>query len=403
MLAQSMMMSATTIVSPDWPYMLPGLVFAFCFGACVGSFLNVIVYRLPEGMSIISPPSRCPTCGGRLRWTENLPIIGWWLVRGRCRRCGIPISPQYMIVELGTALLFLFVSVVFYVVQPGEPWWTQLGGAWWYHNGFLKTWPAFVAILFMLSALVAMALIDARTFTIPIELPTFVTISAFVLLPLQSLFHAVPRQGQVFAMPLPDALWSMTAFGGMAGVIVALVLLKKGILRLSFADYEAYLKDDEPLADYPHARREMGVELVYLLPIMGGLLAGLLTGFMLKGTELPLFMQALGGVSLGYLVGGAVIWTVRILGTLAFGREAMGIGDVHLLASVGAVLGWHDPIWILFVASFVGIFWTLLSLILSVFGSFRRELPLGPHLAVGTLIMLHGDPLVDLARLFIGW
>lgn len=75
---------------PLWVYKVPGLVFAFCFGACVGSFLNVVVYRLPAGVSIITPPSRCPRCGWRLTWRENFPILGWLWLRGKCRKCRAP-------------------------------------------------------------------------------------------------------------------------------------------------------------------------------------------------------------------------------------------------------------------------------------------------------------------------
>ena len=66
---------------------LPIMVFIFMFGACVGSFVNVVNYRIPAGMSVSSPPSRCPTCGARLSFfRDNVPILGWIMLRGRCRR-----------------------------------------------------------------------------------------------------------------------------------------------------------------------------------------------------------------------------------------------------------------------------------------------------------------------------
>ena len=69
---------------PLWVYQhLPVAVFVFALGAIVGSFVNVVIYRLPIGMSVISPPSRCPTCGAKLSWIENFPILGWVLGRGR--------------------------------------------------------------------------------------------------------------------------------------------------------------------------------------------------------------------------------------------------------------------------------------------------------------------------------
>lgn len=75
-------------------------------GAAVGSFLNVCIYRLPRGMSIVSPPSHCGACGRRIAWFENIPLVGYIALRGRCRTCGAPISVRYLIVEALTALLF---------------------------------------------------------------------------------------------------------------------------------------------------------------------------------------------------------------------------------------------------------------------------------------------------------
>lgn len=83
------------------------LPLAFLLGACVGSFINVVVYRLPAGLSLIQPPSRCPHCYTRLKAKDNIPILGWLLLRGKCRYCGAPISWRYPAIELFTALLFL--------------------------------------------------------------------------------------------------------------------------------------------------------------------------------------------------------------------------------------------------------------------------------------------------------
>jgi leader peptidase (prepilin peptidase)/N-methyltransferase len=81
--------------------------FAFASGAAFGSFANVCVHRLPLGESIVSPPSRCPSCGTRIAARDNVPILGWLLLRGRCRACRAPISPRYPLVELVVAVLFL--------------------------------------------------------------------------------------------------------------------------------------------------------------------------------------------------------------------------------------------------------------------------------------------------------
>ena len=81
-------------------------VCAFLFGACLGSFLNVVVWRMPRGKSVIFPPSHCPRCKHRLAWYENLPVVSWMFLRGRCLSCKLPISVKYPLGELLTALLY---------------------------------------------------------------------------------------------------------------------------------------------------------------------------------------------------------------------------------------------------------------------------------------------------------
>jgi leader peptidase (prepilin peptidase) / N-methyltransferase len=88
-------------------------VFAFLFGACIGSFLNVCIARWPAGMSVVSPPSRCPSCERPIRARENIPIFGWLALRGRCAGCASRISPQYPLVELLIALVWLGAAVLF--------------------------------------------------------------------------------------------------------------------------------------------------------------------------------------------------------------------------------------------------------------------------------------------------
>ncbi|MEO1237351.1 MAG: prepilin peptidase, partial [Planctomycetota bacterium] len=80
------------------------LILLTVWGACVGSFLNVVVYRLPAGLSVVSPPSRCPGCERKLAAYDNVPVLGWLWLRGRCRWCKMKISVQYPLVEAATAL-----------------------------------------------------------------------------------------------------------------------------------------------------------------------------------------------------------------------------------------------------------------------------------------------------------
>ena len=83
------------------------LFFFFLFGIVIGSFLNVCISRIPEGLSIVSPGSRCPRCKAPIKPYDNVPILGWLWLRGKCRACALPISPMYPLIELATGLLFV--------------------------------------------------------------------------------------------------------------------------------------------------------------------------------------------------------------------------------------------------------------------------------------------------------
>ncbi len=119
------------------------LVYAAFLGASVGSFMNVCIGRLPEGQSLVRPRSHCPRCGGRIAWYDNIPLLSWLLLRGKCRQCRQPISIRYPAVELLVALLWLGMALAF------GPTWRALQGS----------------ILF--SLLLTISVIDARHYLIP--------------------------------------------------------------------------------------------------------------------------------------------------------------------------------------------------------------------------------------------
>lgn len=120
-----------TVSSADLALLLPLLApIAAVFGACIGSFLNVVAWRLPRQESLLWPGSHCPRCGTALAWHDNLPVLGWLLLRGRCRHCHQPISPRYPLVELLVAVLW--VAVLLAPPAPlgprPAPWLLLLGG-----------------------------------------------------------------------------------------------------------------------------------------------------------------------------------------------------------------------------------------------------------------------------------
>ena len=96
--------------------------FIFLFGLIIGSFLNVCILRIPEGVSIVAPGSRCPQCQTPIRWHDNVPVFGWLWLRGKCRNCGLAISPMYPLVELTTGLLFVACYLEFGLTQTAVKW-----------------------------------------------------------------------------------------------------------------------------------------------------------------------------------------------------------------------------------------------------------------------------------------
>ncbi|GEK19971.1 prepilin peptidase [Cellulomonas xylanilytica] len=140
-------------------YALVGLL-----GLAVGSFLNVVIWRVPRGESISHPPSACPRCGHAIRARDNVPLVSWLVLRGRCRDCAAPISARYPLVELATGVLFVAVALGVGFDAP-EVW-------------------ALPAFLYLTAVSVALALIDIDTKTLPnrIVLPSYVV--AIVLLAL---------------------------------------------------------------------------------------------------------------------------------------------------------------------------------------------------------------------------
>jgi leader peptidase (prepilin peptidase)/N-methyltransferase len=150
------------------------------FGLVIGSFLNVVVWRVPRGESIVQPPSHCPRCNTQLNARDNVPVLSWLLLRGRCRHCGEPISARYPLVELTTGVLFAGFAV---------------------HFGWHAVLPAY---LYLAAVGVALALIDFDHHRLPdaLTLPSYPV--ALVLLAVA----AVAEDGHT---PFLRALWGMLA------------------------------------------------------------------------------------------------------------------------------------------------------------------------------------------------
>jgi leader peptidase (prepilin peptidase)/N-methyltransferase len=394
------------------------ITFLFALGASIGSFLNVVVWRLPRDESLVHPPSRCPKCGNGLKWYDNIPVFGWLKLRGKCRFCKLPISPRYPIVEAATGLLFVFYYAMYFLpggkappipVPPhaiaglhAEKLFTCPSGIL-----FVDGWEIYALYMLLICVLLAASLIDAENFFIPIGMIWYLIVPAGLA------WHAIidkPRSpGTLIVSPMTGAL----ALGGGVGLLVSYLLWRFGILPSSFADGGPLLEvekeaiekernaakaagreaEEEELPQYTkqQIRREMRKEMLFLLPpLVGAVLFLYLTlkvvpvNSLWAGWMTYHWFAALMGSVFGLLIGGAVVWLTRILGTLGFGREAMGMGDVHLMAGVGAVIGAGASTVAFFIAPFFGI---ALAIYMLLTGK-RREVPYGPYLSMGTAAVM---------------
>ncbi|MEP6481575.1 MAG: prepilin peptidase [Rhodoglobus sp.] len=163
------------------------------FGLVIGSFLNVVIHRIPQGMSIVNPPSACPRCGSEIRARDNVPVFSWLLLRGKCRNCHEPISVRYPLVELGTGLAFLLVALLF---SPPMTSASTLPEA-------IAAILVLVAFLYLAAISVALAIIDIDVHKLPnsIVLPSYLvgiilfTAAAF----LSGNFESLARAGIAMA------------------------------------------------------------------------------------------------------------------------------------------------------------------------------------------------------------
>jgi leader peptidase (prepilin peptidase)/N-methyltransferase len=419
------------------------ILFLFLLGSCIGSFLNVVVWRLPrveyaeEGghggpiynwfasfRALSDPPSHCPQCGQRLKWYDNIPILGWIKLGGKCRFCKKPFSIRYPIVELITGLIFVGYYVAFYMMQVRtccpQPHVLRMDfdifgvghevtNPRWIWG---ESWPIYFLYMILVSGLLAASLIDAESYCIPIEIPWVLAIIGFVVHPIVDR-PTIPGALNLVGSTGPPL--AALAAGSAIGLILTILLWMRGIMPTSFAEGEPMLDVDreeyqrqmdaakragKPWDDFPlppeyttgQIRAEISKEMLFLLPplLLGsGCLAATIWlpwlhvrwEHLILGTT---WLNALLGSLLGAMVGGFVVWIVRILGTIVFRKVAMGLGDVHLMFGVGAIIGGSGATIAFFLAPFCAILTAVYRLI------FRKshQMPLGPYLSMATAMVL---------------
>jgi len=332
----------------------------FVFGAVVGSFLNVCIHRMPREQSIVSPPSHCPNCDQQIRWRDNIPVVSFLVLRGKCRHCGARISPRYVLVELLTAVLFLAVWLRF----PG-----WLPPIYWV----------------LCAGLIAATFIDFEHFIIPNEITFGGVLVGFLLSvcypPLMAWMDA-PTVGQSALRSLAGILTGGLTLWGVveAGKLLfgkRKVPLPAGTV-VTIADRTLKV-DDEVLTWEEVFSRDSDRIIIHAqkLAFAGKTLENVQAE--VSETEL-----VVGGERHALDAAGTIEATTELV---VIPREAMGLGDVKLLAAIGAFLGWKATLFTVFASSVVG---GVLGLLLVVVGrkDWQSRIPYGPYIALGALLWL---------------
>ena len=363
------------------------LAFVFAFGACIGSFLNVVIYRMPRDLSLVSPGSACPGCGKSIRFYDNIPILSWLVLGAKCRHCKTRISPRYFVIELLTGLLYVGLFVLYFMADIRRMSLGETGNM----EAFLDGgWLVYLLHVILLSGLLAVSAIDLEFWVVPLStcwLLTAVGIIGAAAAPLMMDFQVTKHFG---LLPHSGAASGAAAAGATVGLLISLGLRRLGVIKESYLATDTTSAGSPPEVHYDH-RREILKEVQFAVPIVLCSVAAwyLLTRFAapkdrwLDLTQLPLVSGVLGALA-GYFVGGGIVWATRIFGTIGFGKEAMGMGDVHLMGAAGAFIGPLPVVVAFFVAPFFGLAWAIFQLL----SKKTRQIPYVPFLSLGILTVM---------------
>jgi len=322
---------------PQW-IILPWL---FILGACVGSFLNVCIYRIPRQerlwdqlSGLTNPPSSCPFCRHRILSIDNIPLFGWLFLRGRCRFCRHAIPTRYALIEFFNGLLWVLIYVL--IVPAGYQTTVQQSCLWSPLSPLADPALNFTQQVFLLHAQYLYYLIFIEALLVA----TFIDFDLYII---------------------PDGSTLPAICVGLCGALVL------GPLHL----WPVWFQSPSTLSFFQQ-----------LVPDS--------VPWLLDGSEQPAWLKShvhlhglLSSVA-GLVVGGGLVWLVRVIGQRVMHREAMGFGDVVLTAMIGSFLGWQPTVIVFFIAPLCA----LIGVVLTLFYKREREIAYGPYLSIAALLVL---------------
>jgi leader peptidase (prepilin peptidase)/N-methyltransferase len=311
------------------------LIFLVILGAIVGSFLNVCIYRVPLEKSILWPGSHCGKCLQAIRWYDNVPLVSYWILRGRCRSCGASYSIRYFLIELLTGICF---AGLFYLEAIRD-----------------------VHHLAVFGALQKeLALSGNASFD-----PTSIPLAGWGFLAYHAVLVSLLIVASFIDLDLQYIPISITLTGTVLGLIGGACLWPSMPATAT--------KADNPLGIVLNLSAISGV---YPWPIWLSPLPAWLSGP-------PVWTGLVTGLA-GTLAGMLVLRGVRFVHQLGRGIEGMGLGDADVMMMVGSFLGWQPTILGFFMGVFVGLFFGIVQL----FKRGDQMFPFGPSLAIGVLITM---------------
>jgi len=230
------------------------LFFWTVLGLCLGSFLNVVVYRLPREQSLCHPRfSHCPNCGHRIRWYDNIPVLSFARLGGRCRDCRSPISLRYPIVEMLTALVVLVLFDAFFVARTRVGLCNQPYLTW----ALAEDWPIFLAHVVLFGCLLAMAVIDLQEYWVDVRFTTVATVGGFVLHALWTPFYSLPGVTGARTWPRPADATALGAVAALLGLGLTWIWLRR---RPEPALTDEPMPEPPPDPSRPDVRRDEGAD-----------------------------------------------------------------------------------------------------------------------------------------------